>query len=262
MTKKAADGQSEVRDFKVTFLGVPKSLCKINPEIKSNTMKYGEKGSIHIAVGTQGKVTDLTKQCPGDKFSMDCNHKVDYIKFDVQSGMLSGYAPKLDKVTITACQIIKKALNGEYEKRDIKLTVLPPPSVCAINPKMTSFEMKAGTYEEMGAVVSAQKATTVVTDIARQCPGDRFYVSCNPKVDFINFDEKTGKASAKAPMLRDTKTTSCVMTKKAANGQSEVRDFKVTFLAVPKSLCKINPLVADVTMKAGTNGAYGIAVFA
>lgn len=63
-------------------------------------------------------------------------------------------------------------------------------------------------------------------------------------------------------MLKEEMTTACTFTKKALNGQHEARDVKLTVLAVPKSLCKINPVIADSSMKPEQAGVVGVAVLA
>lgn len=51
--------------------------------------------------------------------------------------------------------------------------------------------------------VLARSTRTIVPDLAKYCPGDRFYMSCSPKVDYMKYDVKTGKASAFAPKTGD-----------------------------------------------------------
>jgi hypothetical protein len=85
-----------------------KSVCKINPELKSVEMKGGDVASVAVAVTNQmtstGKinfVTDIPKQCPGDKFYIECDPKDSSMKFDPQSGKASAVAPRSKTVLVT-----------------------------------------------------------------------------------------------------------------------------------------------------------------
>jgi hypothetical protein len=66
---------------------------------------------------------------------MDCSPKVDYMKYDARTGKASIVAPRLDKDVGIQCTVTKKALNGDYEKKSFKVTILKvtPKSQCMIN---------------------------------------------------------------------------------------------------------------------------------
>jgi len=123
----------------------------------------------------------------------------------------------------------------------MRITILAvPKSLCRLNPTIADSTMKPGAAGSIGVAVLARSTRTIVPDLAKYCPGDRFYMDCSPKADFMKYDEKTGKASIVAPKLDKDIGIQCTVTKKALNGDSEKKSFKITILGMPKSLCMIN----------------------
>jgi hypothetical protein len=185
---------------------------------------------------------------------MTCSPKVDFIKFDVKTATASAFVPKLSKDTTVACSIAKKAFNGQYELQKFTLKVIAPlRSVCKLDPRIANASMKPGTSGSYMIAVSKTAGASIV-DIAKQCPGDRFYMACNPKSTHFKFDEKTGKASATAPKSNTAMKTQCTFTKKSVGGESEVKTITVVFEAIPKSKCMLS-VAAIPSLKAGSTGS-------
>jgi len=62
-----------------------------------------------------------------------------YLKYDDVTGKASTTAPSGNKRIEHNCKIVKNAFNGEQERKEFKLTILPmPKSVCTINPDVKS----------------------------------------------------------------------------------------------------------------------------
>jgi hypothetical protein len=114
--------------------------------------------------------------------------------------------------------------------------------------------MKANESGTMGVAMTHTKKDVV--DIAKQCPGDKFYMDCNPKTGFFIFNDRTGAASVKVPVLKATIGVACKLTKKALNGDVEMKDIKYTFIGIPPSVCKIDPRIVSATMKHDTTGSH------
>jgi hypothetical protein len=64
-------------------------------------------------------------------------------------------------------------------------------------------------------------------------------MDCSPKMDFMKFDEKSGKASVTVPKLDKDVGVYCSIKQSTHDFYFEKKSFKLTLLGVPKSLCMI-----------------------
>ena len=128
----------------VKYLATPKSACMINSDLESFEVKADAKESIQIAtlLGSTSAaampVRDLATQCPGDKWSLTCEPMDDtYLLYNDKTGKADVNAPSQDKTIIHDCKVLKTASNGEQEKKEFKITILPvgkvPHPVCKID---------------------------------------------------------------------------------------------------------------------------------
>jgi len=180
-----------------------------------------------------------------------------YLQFDKITGKASATAPRGNKKIEHDCKIVKNAFNGEQERKEFKLTMLPipPKSKCMINPEVKSSEQKSGFEGAMnmlvevgfrmpgstaGSTMPAAGAPKKVSDVAQQCPGDVITMKCSD-MQYYKFDAKTSITSAKVPHMKQDVTIKCTVEKKASNGEVEKKEAVVKYLATPKSLCMINP---------------------
>lgn len=119
-----------------------------------------------------------------------------------------------------------------------------PKSLCKINPELKNVEMKAGDNASVAVATTVKEVAAgklnFVTDIAKQCPGDRFYVDCTPAHSSMKFDPQSGKASAVAPSSKTALVTSCKITKKNADGTHEEKSYKIMVAADPKATTDLN----------------------
>lgn len=120
--------------------------------------------------------------------------------------------------------------------------------------------MKSGFVGTVGILKTVATPNDTVKDTFKQCPGDKFVFTCEPKATFTAFDIKTGAASIKAPRLDKNMDMKCKLTKTAANRVVEVKEFKFVILAMPKSQCKLNVAKIPKTMKSGEKGSVSIAM--
>jgi len=87
---------------------------------------------------------------------------------------------------------------------------------------MKSIEMRAGTSGSTNIAVHATSKSALY-DLYKQCPGDKFYMSCKPQATFLKFDPRTGKASASIPLTAKPMKIVCTLTKRALNGKHETK---------------------------------------
>lgn len=118
INKTDIHGKVESKSFVITLLGMPKSLCMLNPDLKSMTVKEGETASTHIANILSRSTTmkpmpanDLAKSCPGDKFFLNCQPQAS-IKLDMTTGKMTGTAPRTTVKMDISCVLSKKSENG------------------------------------------------------------------------------------------------------------------------------------------------------
>jgi len=199
-----------------------------------------------------------------------------YLLFDKITGKASATAPRGNKRIEHDCKIVKNAFNGEQERREFKLTMLPTPpkSKCMINPEVKSSETKSGFEGAMNMLVEvgfrmpgatagstkpAAGAPKKVSDVAQQCPGDVITMVCSD-MQYYKFDAKTGITFAKVPHLKQDLINKCTVEKKASNGEVEKKEVVVKYLATPKSLCMINPDVKSSEEKSGFEGNMNMGV--
>lgn len=158
----------------------------------------------------------------------------DFMKYDAKTGKASAKAPMAKVTMVTKCKIVKKSMDGKVELKEFKLTILPiPKSVCMINKGIADHTMKSGAKAE--GIIAQLLATpdAKIDSIHKQCPGDRFYVKCLPDMPWMKYVETTGMGYIEAPMLKTKTTIECTYTKKALNGESEVKAVKITVEAAP-----------------------------
>jgi len=123
ITKKAANGETESKSVTYKYLATPKSksLCMINPDLKTTEFPSGPtgQGSMNMAslltatpATTTGpannKVTDVAKQCPGDVFAMTCSDQR-YLSFDPKTSAGKSWVPYLKTDLKVTCNILKTA---------------------------------------------------------------------------------------------------------------------------------------------------------
>jgi len=173
------------------------------------------------------KVTDVAKQCPGDVFAMTCSD-MKFLSFDPKTSTGKSWVPILKEDLKVTCKIIKTAKNGEIEKRDIEVVYLAAPktkSLCMINPDVKAAEFPSGPTGQgslnMASLIRGTPATTAggkpntkVTDVAKQCPGDVFAMTCSDK-RYLSFDSKTSTGKSWVPYLKEDLKVTCNITKTA-----------------------------------------------
>lgn len=143
--------------------------------------------------------------------------------------------------------------------------MLPMPSQCMINKLIVNSSMKAGTEGSINIATNIPQGSAkaaIVTDLAKQCPGDNFKLECNPMADYMKYDMKTGKASVKAPVtIKANMMTHCKIEKNSADGKYEYKKFELTVMPVAKSVCRLEKGIESFTMKAGEKKSGMIATF-
>lgn len=143
--------------------------------------------------------------------------------------------------------------------------MLPMASKCMINKLVVTSSMKAGTDGSINIATTIPQGSdkaTIVTDLAKQCPGDNFRLECNPTADYMKYDPKTGKASIKIPTtIKANLMTHCKIEKKSADGKYEYKKFELTAIPAAKSVCRLEKGIDSFTMKAGEKKSGMIATF-
>lgn len=115
-------------------------------------------GLVEVVSGTENKnnvitqktttgvveVKDTARQCPGDKFSMECAPKSTWATFDATKGLATANPPMAIGATSVLCVLKKTAVNGEIEELKFKLSVVHPKSRCMINAGIKSSTIDGG----------------------------------------------------------------------------------------------------------------------
>lgn len=101
------------------------------------------------------------------------------------------------------------------------------------------------------------KPDNSITDVAKQCPGDKFTFNCSD-MQYYKWDPKTTNVAAKVPHLKQDVTLKCTVEKKALNGDVEKKEAVVKYLAAPKSVCAIDTSKIPQTMQAGIKGSLKV----
>jgi len=131
----------------------------INPEFKAAEYPSGFSGEINVAkrmfpmpatagkaASTDHKVTDVTKQCPHSKFSMECTPaQGGFYKFDAATGKATVKVPMLKQDVKVSCKVHKKATNGDHETRVVDIVFkAEAKSLCMINADVQSGKYPSG----------------------------------------------------------------------------------------------------------------------
>jgi len=226
------------------------------------------------AASTDHKVTDVTKHCPHSKFSMECTPaQGGFYKYDAATGNATVKVPMLKQDVKVSCKVHKKATNGDHETRVVdivfKAEAKQAKSLCMINADVKSAKYPSGPTGQgsmnMASLITATPATTTgpannkVTDVAKQCPGDVFAMTCSD-MKFLSFDPKTSTGKSWVPILKEDLKVTCKIIKTAKNGEIEKRDITVEYLAAPKtkSGCAIDTSKIPQTMQAGIKGSLKV----
>jgi len=140
---------------------------------------------------------------------------------------MAGAKVPLLKVDIKqVCRITKKAANGETETKSVTYKYLAAPkSLCKINPDVIAAEFPSGPTGQGSlnmaslirgtpATTAGGKANTKVTDVAKQCPGDVFAMTCSDK-RYLSFDPKTSTGKSWVPYLKADLKVTCNILKTA-----------------------------------------------
>ena len=79
-----------------------------------------------------------------------------------------------------------------------------------------------------------------VSDLAAQCPGDKFSIDCNPLETWMSFDTVTGKISAAVPKDTKSGSTQCKMVKTSNDGQEEFSKFDLAWMGASQCIISRN----------------------
>jgi len=94
-----------------------------------------------------------------------------------------------------------------------------PTSKCRLNTSITNITTKAGMNLANIPIATTISPRANVADTSRQCPGDKFYFSCSPRVSWIRFDTRYGRINVSVPKTQYTSMrVSCTFSKVARNG--------------------------------------------
>lgn len=136
VTKQWMEGTQtkfDSKSFEMFIEPAAKSRCSIGdftnaPKEIESGKQFGAQLAMTIDASTQKpmEVKDVNKQCPGDKFYLECAPKMDWIKFTPETARISVYAPKVKAAMEVVCSVSKKSTNGQYELKKHKFSVMPP----------------------------------------------------------------------------------------------------------------------------------------
>jgi len=221
--KRAQDGNSEIKYFKFKVLATPASKCMIDTATIPKEMKSMATGTASIIKTVSVPIVSQGKECANENGTCNCNGFVRYGDWNSQ----------------------------RFSKSKVSIKSLPCNNA-------TFGDVAVGITKRCWCMPAVK--SVVVTDVAKQCPGDKFDFKCYPTNNFVTFDAKTGKASAKTPRTSRNISVSCKVYKTALNKQQESKELRFTVLALPASVCAINPKMVSMSMKPGTSGSMSAVI--
>jgi len=104
------------------------------------------------------------------------------------------------KKSVTDCYNAVKAKGGKFFIFGIRGSQGNKSGRCYLE-RTSASSCKEGWERDSYNFYAISTAPVAVRDLVKQCPGDKFYMSCNPRSYYIKFDYRTAIVSAYAPKL-------------------------------------------------------------